>query len=65
MGLPVTDLPDEGSAIRGDPYRGLTWHEYSQLMVYNAERDRGILHTQEWQAAMSQLQRKYDIYKPE
>lgn len=31
-----------------------------RLARYNAERARGIVHTPEWDAAMAQLQRRFD-----
>jgi hypothetical protein len=30
------------------------------LSRYNGERSRGLVHTPEWQAAMAELQRRFD-----
>jgi hypothetical protein len=43
-----------------EPRTGLTAAETDQLARYNAERDRGIQHTPEWEARMAQLQRRFD-----
>ena len=45
----VHDLPSP-------PWR----REWDTLSRYNAERARGILHTQEWQDRMAELQREFD-----
>lgn len=35
---------------------------WQQLATYNAERARGIMHTQEWQDRMAEEQRRYDAW---
>jgi hypothetical protein len=39
---------------------GMTEAELNRLADYNAERSRGIVHTEEWQARMADLQRRYN-----
>jgi hypothetical protein len=39
---------------------GLTEDEVRVLATYNGEINRGIVHTEEWCAAMRDLQRRYD-----
>jgi hypothetical protein len=39
---------------------GLTEAELNQLSRYNSERGRGIAHTEEWVARMTELQRRFD-----
>jgi hypothetical protein len=48
---------------RREPIRelfGLTEHEMHVLETYNGEINRGIVHTEEWCAAMRELQRRYN-----
>lgn len=48
----------------GEPIRlpasGLTEVELQRLGTYNAERARGLVHTDEWQAAMAALQARFN-----
>lgn len=41
-----------------------TWpawsHAYAKLAVYNAERNRGIVHTPEWDERMAKIQARFD-----
>lgn len=39
---------------------GLTEDEMRVLATYNGEINRGVVHTEEWCAAMRELQRRYD-----
>lgn len=39
---------------------GLTDAELNTLATYNSEINRGVVHTEEWRAAMRELQRRYD-----
>lgn len=39
---------------------GLTEVELQRLGAYNAERARGLVHTDEWQAAMAALQARFN-----
>lgn len=39
---------------------GLTEGEMRVLETYNSEINRGVVHTEEWRAAMRELQRRYD-----
>lgn len=39
---------------------GITLDELNELTDYNAERWRGIAHTEAMQARMAELQRRYD-----
>jgi hypothetical protein len=55
--IPVPAVP---LWVSGTPRTGLTAAETDQLARYNAERDRGIQHTSEWEARMAQLQRRFD-----
>lgn len=45
---------------RSGPTHGLSHEDYTRLTTYNAERDRGICHTQAYRAWMGALQRHYD-----
>jgi hypothetical protein len=38
----------------------MTEAELNKLADYNAERSRGIVHTEEWRARMAELQRRYE-----
>ena len=40
-------------------YEPLTDAEVFRLANYNSERDRGLLHTPEWQDSMAGLQERY------
>ena len=35
-------------------------HEVDQLATYNAERARGIVHTDRWKAEMAEVQRRFN-----
>lgn len=39
---------------------GLTGYEVERLARYNTERERGIVHTAEWQAEMAELQARFN-----
>lgn len=39
---------------------GMTGNELNQLSQYNAERHRGIMHTDEYSERMAELQRRFD-----
>lgn len=39
---------------------GLTENELNQLSRYNAESDRGIVHTEEWKTLMVKLEHRFD-----
>lgn len=39
---------------------GLWPQELDLLATYNAERSRGLVHDEEWIAAMADLQRRFD-----
>jgi hypothetical protein len=43
-----------------DELYGLTEAEMNTLATYNSEINRGVMHTEEWRAAMRELQRRYD-----
>ena len=40
---------------------GLDRSEVGQLALYNAERERGIMHTPEWEQQMTDLQDRLDL----
>jgi hypothetical protein len=42
---------------------GLTCYELNQLVTYNAERARGIVHTPAWQGQMAALQERFDEHQ--
>jgi hypothetical protein len=46
--------------VRLPEFGGLTQHEMEQLATYNTERDRGLMHTPEWQEKMRSLQVMFD-----
>lgn len=46
--------------IRTKPLPGLTREEVTTLGRYNAEVDRGIVHTAEWDRQMEILQMRFD-----
>lgn len=50
-------------AKREAPGTGLTCYELDQLGTYNAERARGIVHTQGWQGQMAGLQARFDEHQ--
>lgn len=41
----------------------LSNEQIERLATYNAERSRGIVHTEEWQEAMAELQTLWDAGK--
>ena len=43
---------------------GLTNLELDQLATYNAERSRGIVHSDTWQNKMLVYQQTFDAYRP-
>jgi len=48
---------------RREPSRarcGLNDLELATLSIYNGEVQRGLVHTEQWRAAMSELQHRYD-----
>jgi hypothetical protein len=51
-------LADRTAAKRGGQMTMPTYYE--ELARYNAERDRGLVHTPEWDAKMAELQRDFD-----
>jgi len=50
---------DPGCLVHGVPGGPLNSYDRDILATYNAERSRGILHTEEWQARMAGLQQRW------
>jgi hypothetical protein len=43
-----------------NPRTGLTIYELDRLGTYNAEKARGIVHSDKWKADMAELQRRFN-----